>query len=158
MIVPELSLLDMTVDRIHRITKPRHLEDAIPRDVLLRVHFYQAKEQILTKARILNPLPTPYSELFADLSQYTLQMRRQLKTVTKALNNHKLIYKWRHPATILVTHNGASHAISTTEGGMKLLHSWGIIPEMPQNTSGTSNQHKAPQHVQTRGNHKYKFK
>lgn len=56
MLLPELSPIELTIDRIHRIPKPRHLEEAIPRDVLLQIHFYQAKEQILSRARALNTL------------------------------------------------------------------------------------------------------
>lgn len=132
-LLPELSPIELTIDRIHRIAKPRHLEEAVPRDVLLRVHFFQAKEQILSRARALRNLPAPYADiqLYADLSQHTLQLRRQLKTVTKALTSHKIVCKWRHPATILVTHNGIPHSVPTIEGGMKLLHSWGIVPEPP---------------------------
>lgn len=135
-LLPELSPIELTIDRIHRIPKPKHLEESIPRDVILRIHFYQAKEQILSKARELTTLPPPYSDiqLFADLSQFTLQMRRQLKTVTKALSNHKITYKWRHPATILTTYNGKHFAISTIEDGMQLLQTWGIIVDLPHNT------------------------
>ena len=133
-LLPELSSIELTIDRIHRIPKPRHLADTVPRDVLLRIHFYQAKEQILHKARTLQTLPAPYADIqmYADLFQHTLQLRRQLSTVTKALANHKITYKWRHPATILVTHNGIPHTVSTIEGGTKLLLSWGIIPELPK--------------------------
>lgn len=133
-IAPELSPIELTIDRIHRIPKPRHLDDSIPRDVLMRVHFFQTKEQILSTSRSMPHLPEPFTglQLYPDLSQHTLQLRRQLKTVTKALNNHKLIYKWRHPATLVVTRNGTHHTISNIQDGMKLLHSWGIIPELPQ--------------------------
>lgn len=69
------------------IPKPQHLTDNIPRDVLMKIHFFPVKEQLMTKPRILPNLPTPYEGLyiFADLSQYTLQIRRQLKTVIKVL-------------------------------------------------------------------------
>lgn len=62
-LLPELSTVELTVDRIHRIPKPHHLEEAIPRDVLLRIHFYQAKEQILSKARETPILPAPNSDI-----------------------------------------------------------------------------------------------
>lgn len=47
----DLSRIELTIDCIHRIPKPRHLEEAVPRDVLLRIHFYQAKEQMLLKVK-----------------------------------------------------------------------------------------------------------
>lgn len=39
-ILPDLTELDITMDRIHRLPKPSHLPDNIPRDVILRLHFY----------------------------------------------------------------------------------------------------------------------
>lgn len=94
-LIPELTPTELTIDRIHKIPKPRHLENSIPRDILMRIHFYQAKELILSKSRAITILAAPYNgiQIYADLSQHTLQMRRQLKTVTKALNNQKLTCK-----------------------------------------------------------------
>lgn len=61
-LLPELPPIELTIDRIHRIPKSRHLEEAIPRYVLLRIHFYQAKEQILSKAREVSlPVAPPRS-------------------------------------------------------------------------------------------------
>lgn len=62
-------------------------------------------------------------------------LRQQLKTETKALTNNKITYKWCHPATILATHNGASHMICNFKVGMNLLHSWGIIQRFQQLTT-----------------------
>lgn len=123
-LIPELTQIELTINRIHRIPKPQHLEDSIPRDVLMRIHYYLVNEQILSKARAITTLPAPYTQIqiYAGLSQHTLQMRRELKAVTKALNNHKLVYKWRHQDTLPVTSNWASCTISTIESGMKLLH------------------------------------
>lgn len=42
-LVPFLSGPDLAIDRIHRLPKPSFLPAEVPRDVLLRVHFYQAK-------------------------------------------------------------------------------------------------------------------
>lgn len=90
-LLPEVSQIERLIDRIHRIPKTKHLEASIPRDVLMKIQFFPTKEKLLTKARSLTELPTPHKEihLYADLSQYTLNLRRQLKTTTKALYNHK---------------------------------------------------------------------
>lgn len=47
LVIPEASPRDAIIDRIHRIAKPSHLAASVPRDVLMRVHFYQTKEKLL---------------------------------------------------------------------------------------------------------------
>lgn len=47
-ILPELTDLDVTIDRIYRLPKPAYLPEQIPRDVILRLHFYHTKEEIMT--------------------------------------------------------------------------------------------------------------
>lgn len=100
-LLPNLSPLELIRDRIHRIPKPQNLADSLPRDVLMHIHFYSVKEQLLTKARALNTLPQPYAsvQLFADLLKFTLQMRRQLNAITKVLTNHQINYRWCYPTT-----------------------------------------------------------
>lgn len=142
-IVPEASPRDIIIDRIHRIAKPSHLAASIPRDVLMRVHFFHVKEKLLLGVKNKSPLPAPYTgiQFFPDLSKYTLQQRTNLNPITKGLQNHKIPYKWRYPATILVTRNGQSHAIHDLHKGLHLLHNWGIILEPPKNPptrNGTS--------------------
>ncbi|XP_040190604.1 uncharacterized protein LOC120922368 [Rana temporaria] len=131
-LLPDISPIERMIDRIHRIPKPKHLDASVPRDVLMKINFFPTKEKLLTRARSQPELPAPYKEvhMYADLSKYTLNMRRQLKTVTKALNNHKIPYKWRHPATLLITSNGKTIIISKPLDGLRLLHSWGILPKL----------------------------
>lgn len=76
-------------------------------------------------------LPEPYKEIrmYADLSQHTLNLRRQLISVTKTLYDHRIPYKWRHPATLLVTKDGTTTIVSKPQKDMQLLYSWGIVPE-----------------------------
>lgn len=109
-LLPEVLQIEHTIDHIHRIPKPKHLDASVPRDILMKIHFFPTKEQLLAKARALPELPAPYNgvHLYADLSQYTLNLRRQMKTITKALNNHKIPYKWRHSATVMIACNGTT--------------------------------------------------
>lgn len=55
--------------------------------------------------------------------------------VTKALYNHKIQYKWQYPATLLIAKNGTDHTIITLTGEIKLLYTWGIVLEQPQESS-----------------------
>lgn len=61
-ILPKASHMDLTIDRIHRIPKAFPLADSVP-NVLMRVHFFQIKEQLLSTIRSLRSLPTAYTDL-----------------------------------------------------------------------------------------------
>lgn len=56
-ILPGLMDLDVTIDRIHRIPKSPHLSEHIPRDVLLRLHFFHVKENLMVAMRKKEQLP-----------------------------------------------------------------------------------------------------
>lgn len=76
-------------------------------------------------------IPSPYTDLqfYTDLSQFTLQKHRNLGTITKALRNHKLSYKWGFPTKLIVTKDRKEHIMDSVDKGMGLLSKWGIIPE-----------------------------
>lgn len=129
-LLPALSAQDLIVDWIHWVPKPSFLPETTPRDVLFRVHYYHVKEQILmTSCRAENKHPQ-YAELqlLPDLSRHMLQQCRNLATITKALRNHKIFHKWKYPAKLSVTHNGAMILISTLKEGFVVLCQWGILP------------------------------
>lgn len=155
-ILPDALPRDIIIDRIHRIAKPSHLAATVPRDVLMRVHFFHVKEKLMYEARNKTQLPRPYDgiQIFPHLSKYTLQLRRNLNPITKGLYNHKIVYKWRYPATLLISKNGTTHIVSNLQKGMKLLHEWGIILEPPANITPPLPHHKPPQprrHQGTKG-------
>lgn len=85
-LLPSLTPQDLIVDRIHRIPKPSFLPENTPRDVLLRVHFYHIKEQILTISRRTDIRHPQYADLqlLLDLSRHTLQQRRNLLPIEQA--------------------------------------------------------------------------
>lgn len=45
--LPSVPETEMHVDRIHRLPKPSHLQDNIPQDVRMQVHFYHVKKEQL---------------------------------------------------------------------------------------------------------------
>lgn len=130
-LLPDLSDLEITIDRIHRLPKPTYLSEHIPRDVILRLHFYHAKEQLMLIMRQKDQIPAQYQHLqfYADLSQYTLQKRKNLNTITKALRNHHITYRWGYPTKLTVTKDGRTHLVNSLEKGLSLLKEWKIIPE-----------------------------
>lgn len=93
-LLSEVPPIERTIGRIHRIPKPKYLDTSIPRDILMKINFFPIKQQLLAKARSIPDLPAPNNgvQLYAVLSQNTLNLRRQMKMITKALNNHKIPY------------------------------------------------------------------
>lgn len=128
--IPELTAADVTIDRAHRLPKPAHIPDTVPRDVIARIHFYHVKDQLMRYSRQNVSLPDPYAgiSLYADLSQATLSARNNLIPITKILRNHKILYKWGFPAKLTITMNNASHTINSLDRGLELLRQWGLLP------------------------------
>lgn len=62
-ILPDLTELDITVHRIHRLPKPSHLPDNIPRDVILCFHFCQVKERLMAASHTKDLFPAQYKDL-----------------------------------------------------------------------------------------------
>lgn len=133
-LVSTLKAQDLLEERIHRVlgsSKPSFLPEETPRDVLLRVHYYHVKEQILMASQRPENNHPQYAELqlLPDLSRHTLQQCRNLVTITKALRNHKVLHKWKCPAKLSVTQNGSTTLILTLEEGIAALREWGIFPD-----------------------------
>lgn len=118
--LPEAPLEDLVIDHIHRLPNPKNIPSHLPRDTIVRIHFYHIKDQFMIAARSRDDLPSEMQDLsfFADLSAFTMQQRRQLATITKPLNNHHIPYRWLYPAKLLVTKDGASFVIATINEGL----------------------------------------
>lgn len=133
-LLSDLCPTELINDCIHHLPRPPHIPEMAPRDTLIRINFsLYVKDQMLAKSRYGGSLPAPYSDiqLNSDLSQYKLQLRWQLYTITKALGNHKILYRWGFPSRLFITRNGVSHTITSLYECLKQIHSWGIIFEPP---------------------------
>ncbi|CAH2291848.1 Hypothetical predicted protein [Pelobates cultripes] len=76
-----------------------------------------------------NPgMPNEYNsiKIFADLSADTLQFRKSMAPITSTLREHDLNYRWGFPAKLLISHQGAIHAITTLKQGVQKLRDWGL--------------------------------
>lgn len=95
-ILPDLSYLDITIDRIHRLSKPAFLPEKVLRDVILRIYYFHVKERLLEAIRNPDNLPEKYSHLqfYPDLSQHTLNTRRSLLPITRALCQNHILYRY----------------------------------------------------------------
>lgn len=92
------------IERIHHLLKPSFLADNIPREVLIWVHFYHIKDQFMAAFHKNSQPPAQYApiQIFADLSQYTMQKCKALLSETKALQNHKIPYHWGDPVKLTI--------------------------------------------------------
>ena len=129
-LIPSVSKQELEIDRAHRLPKPQHIAEKLPRDVIARIHFFGVKDQLMQYARRHSPLPDPYAGiiLFSDLSQATILARKNMNSITKIFRNHGMIYKWGFPTKLLIDYKGSSYAIKSLDQGLKLLRSWGLIP------------------------------
>lgn len=53
--------------------------------------------------------------LYVELSQYALQRRRNLATVTKPLCDHNISYSWNYPAKLQITHNDETFNVKVAD-------------------------------------------
>lgn len=127
-VLPSTTTHDLIIDRAHRLAKPKSLPDSTPRDVIVRIHFFHIKDELMQTARRLQQLPEPYHglKLFADLSQFTIRARQRLTPITTALRQHNVLYRWGFPTKLIVTRNGVTHIINTLEDGSKALQAMGF--------------------------------
>ncbi|CAH2221237.1 Hypothetical predicted protein [Pelobates cultripes] len=131
-VLPDIPADMLLLDRIHRIPRPQHLPPTVPRDVLMRLHYYHTKDQILRAHRTRKDLPDKFKPilLFTDLSAETLRRRRSFKPVAEALRHHRIPYRWGYPAKLLITKGGKQLIVASPKEGLELLHKWDIAPNL----------------------------
>ncbi|CAH2225898.1 Hypothetical predicted protein [Pelobates cultripes] len=56
-IQPTMELADLRLDTAHRVSKPAKLAQDIPRDIVTKLHYFSAKEAILTAQRQATAMP-----------------------------------------------------------------------------------------------------
>lgn len=130
-LLPDPAQDDLLIDRIHRIPKPNHISDNVPRDVLLCIHFYHIKDHLMQSLRSSTAMTDDYSHLlfFSDLSTFTLLQRHKLAPITRALRSRNIRY--RFPLKLLVTKDNTVHQVLSFAQGKELLNDWNIPVELP---------------------------
>lgn len=105
---PEDATLEL--DRIHGALGPKNPNPAFPRDVICRVHFYAVEAEIMQAARKQdsNLLNGTRVSLLPDLSKLALDMSKDLKPLTGALQAKQMKYHWGFPFQVVASHEGKS--------------------------------------------------
>lgn len=67
-----------------------------------------------------------------------MQKLKTLLSITKALQNHNIMYRWGYPTKLTVMKDGTSSVISSLDEGLKLPCSWDIIPEQGPSSQSSS--------------------
>lgn len=118
----------LKVDRVHRIRKPAEIREDVPRDVIVRFHNYQDKEEISSNLR--KNMQAKYGEIslqiFQDLSAETLNRRRTLKPLLATLITHEVQYSWGFPACLIGRKEGRSATLRFPEETQQFCQRLGI--------------------------------
>lgn len=102
-------------EQIHRALCPRGRETDLPRVCCLMD--FPLKEEILRKARSCNQLSFQGATIkfYQDLFNITLQRRRELRPLLEVLRARSIIYRWKFPFCLSVTHQGRSANLKVPE-------------------------------------------
>lgn len=132
LVLPSASSLDLTIDRIHRIPKPRHLGAQIPRDTLARVHFFHIKENFLRMMRNAPNLPDRFKDvsIYPDLSAATMLKHWEFQPFTKLLWDNNIAYLWGFPVKHIIIKDGVTTVCQDPKAACDLLIAWNLLPNL----------------------------
>ena len=89
----------MEIDRVHRVKAPRRTVTELIPDVLIRIHLFSLKEDIMRQAWAKGQIEYEGSQLklLPDLSRGTLKMRAAIKPLLEVIRKVGATYFWGHP-------------------------------------------------------------
>lgn len=122
------------MDRFHRV--PGHLVagGGRPRDVLVKLHHYDLKEQIMSAAWNKGPWECEGARviLLQDLAGKTLELRRSLRPIPQAVKDKGATYKWGFPFALIVRSKGRTFVLRSPAQLPDFFAYLGVTPfEMP---------------------------
>lgn len=115
--------------------------DGLPRDIVVKPHYYGVKEEVKHTSRNASQLSIKGHpiQVFADLSLYTIKRRRTLKPLLEVLTQKSIKYRWSFPFRLSLVYKGKTHGLSTLQEGERLLDHLGLISRDPASSSGHKN-------------------
>lgn len=119
-----MDLERLEFDRIHRALTHCQAEGP-PRDIIVKLHFFRTKEQILSAARHEDRLlfQGHTYQLFSDLAPLTIAKLCSMKPQLQILLQHQLKYTWGFPFALQFTHRGQQHSCTSPKALQCLLES-----------------------------------
>ncbi|PIO22968.1 hypothetical protein AB205_0211760, partial [Aquarana catesbeiana] len=93
-LLPDNPDYRLELDRAHRALQPPR-QDGLPRDIVVKPHFFRVKEEVMHRARETENLSFQGHpiQIFADLSPLTIQKRRSLKPLLSCLSQKSIAYR-----------------------------------------------------------------
>uniref|UniRef100_A0A803J8S4 L1 transposable element RRM domain-containing protein n=1 Tax=Xenopus tropicalis TaxID=8364 RepID=A0A803J8S4_XENTR len=133
------------LDRAHRSLGPRPPISKPPRDIGVRFHYYESKEAVLTATRAakLIEFQGHKVQIYSDISPVTLAKRRELRPVTRLLQERKIPYRWGYPFKLIVARQGQTYILQNPNNSRKFLAALGI--QMKNNSTPERNAPTKPQ-------------
>lgn len=132
-LIPDIPAHRLELDRAHRALQPPR-PDGLPRDVIVKPHFYAVKEEVMKLSRTAEKLEMMghQIQIFTDLSPYTVQKRRSLKPLLQILVSRDITYRWAFPLRLNFTYRNKPYNFSSfSEGERLFLHLGLITQELP---------------------------
>ena len=135
-ILPGIPADRLEMDRVHRALTQRKA-DGPPRDIIAKFHFYKTKELILQNTREKNKLSFQGHDyqIFADISQLTINKRRAMRPLLQELQQRHIRYQWGFPFSLRFTYQGTKIVCRTPEQLHQALIDFKIIETPPTTTA-----------------------
>ncbi|CAH2295243.1 Hypothetical predicted protein [Pelobates cultripes] len=92
--------------------KPEERKVSMPRDILIRFHYYSTKEAIVKYGRdnVLQFCDTELA-IYQNLSPTTLQCRKEWRPAAELLRRHETQYTWGHPFKLVAVKADKIHTL-----------------------------------------------
>lgn len=103
-LLPDTPPREVTVDWAHRLPKPQHLPEKIPRDVIAHINFFHVKDDLMHFARQNSPLSDPY----AGIAIYAAPLTIHYYGLQKASSSHQMTAQ-QPPCLLLGVSDQATH-------------------------------------------------
>ena len=157
-ILPGIPADRLEMDRVHRALTSRKA-DGPPRDIIAKFHFYRTKELILQTTREKSKLTFQGNEyqIFADISQMTINKRREMRPLLYELQQRQIKYQWGFPFSLRFTCQGTKIVCRTPAQLQQALLDFKIIDRPPSATAArrrsasTSPRDNSPLHNHNNG-------
>ncbi|CAH2311032.1 Hypothetical predicted protein [Pelobates cultripes] len=111
-LLPEATPAELLLDRVHRALRAPMPNATHPRDIIIRMHYFQIKEALMRAARD-TPLQIEGHKIsfYQDLAPTTLRKRRELRPLTQELARRNIQYSWGHPFKLQVRRHNRTYTL-----------------------------------------------
>jgi hypothetical protein len=119
------------LDRAHRSLAPKPGSNQRPRPIILKLHTFSDKQQVMNTARRLGVDPDqpartgPRISFFNDYSAAVVRKRKAFHSVKERLKKMGIVYALIYPATLKWTVNGTEKRFDTPEAAAAFVDSLG---------------------------------